>query len=58
MDNEIREREKRERQGDGEILSTNVEWIREILSTNIDLESLCIPNGRMNPNRFYYLDRE
>ena len=32
--------------------------MREILSTNVDLESLCIPNGRKNPNRFYYLDRE
>ena len=55
IDNEKRERQEWEMR---EILSTDMEWIREILSTDIDLESLCIPNGRKNPNRFYYLDRE
>ena len=55
IDNEKRERQEWEMR---EILSTDMGWIREILSTDIDLESLCIPNGRKNPNRFYYLDRE
>lgn len=57
------EREKRERQEWDMRERVRVDkrdsgYEREILSTNVDLESLCIPNGRKNLNRFYYLDRE